>query len=123
MASRPTPGRAIDQIRGTAASLHPGAEVLGPFSSGACQVMLPARDGQEHEVTCHADTPVFVFREEDHIVTTAGIVLRLLQRLAPDTPAAWMADFDGDVIPLRITGRPVDDFAREIWGEPLYPGA
>jgi hypothetical protein len=113
----------IDQIRDLAAELHPGAEVLGPFSSGAYQIMLPAQDGREHEVTYHADNPVFVFAEEDHIIVTAGFVLRLLQRLAPDTPAVWMADFDGDVAPLRVAGLSADDFVREIWGEPVYPGA
>lgn len=109
------------QITAVAAELHAGAEVLGPFGSGTYEITLPGQDGHEHEVTYHADTPVFIFREEDHIVITAGFVLRLLQRLAPDTPAVWMADFDGDVNPLRVSGLSVDDFVREIWGEPVYP--
>jgi hypothetical protein len=58
--------------------------------------------GTEHSLSYHAQDPVLVFRDQDPPTGPAALVLGLLRRLAPDTPAVWFADFDGTVNPLRL---------------------
>lgn len=108
------------QVREAAGQIRPGTEVAGQFEPhSTLVVLLPREDGGEQEVTYHGDRSVFVFREEDAIRNTAGFVLNLLQRLAPDTPCLCTADFDDEDTPFRPAGLSIDEFVREIWGEPV----
>lgn len=107
------------QIRRATVQLRPAAEVAGEFDPHATLVIiLPGENGWNQEVTYHGDSPVFVFEEEDGIRNTAGFVLELLQRLSPDTPCLCTADFDDDDLLFQPSELAVDDFVRQIWGEP-----
>jgi hypothetical protein len=103
-----------DQIRKTAAEIRPDATVFGPEESpGAWIIELPGTTRSTHEVVYLPG--IFSFREEDAIDVTAGFVFRFLQRLAPDVPTCWVADFDGEIYPLRVADQTEADFVRELW--------
>ncbi|MGC0314771.1 hypothetical protein [Kitasatospora acidiphila] len=54
-----------------------------------------------------------MFPEQDELEVSAGMVLQLLQRLAPGVETIWFADFDGIVRPLQVSGN-VDDFVDAL---------
>lgn len=103
------------QVRELAPAIQPGATVSGPYEpQDTFEIKLPAESGWDTEITYQADQMAFSFRAGDDLANTAGFVLRLLQRLAPDVPAVWFADFVGELHPFRVTGRSADDFASEL---------
>lgn len=103
------------QFRELAPAIQPGATVSGPYEpQGTFEIKLPAPTGWDTEITYQADQMAFSFRAEDDLASTAGFVLRLLQRLAPDVPAVWFADFAGELHPFHAAGRNAQDFASEL---------
>lgn len=108
-----------DQIRRTAAEIRADAAVFGPDEPHQTFLFqFPGEERRTLEVMYQAETMMFSFQEQDEIKDTGGFVLRFLQRLAPQTPAMWVADFDGGVNEFLPAGFTVDGFIREIWGEP-----
>lgn len=103
------------QVRELAPAILPGATVSGPHEpQDTFEIKLPAETGWDTEITYQARQMAFSFRAEDDLASTAGFVLRLLQRLAPDVPAVWFADFVGEPHPFHVAGRTTDDFASEL---------
>lgn len=105
------------QLAQAVPELRPDATVSGPVD-GELDIELPGQPW-EHTITYAEQPASFTFKEDDGVPATAGLVLELLRRLAPDAPAAWFADFiDG----VEHTFRPRDltaaEFVRAIWGEP-----
>lgn len=106
-----------EELLRAAAELRPDAEIGGPYEpQGTIEISLPGQH-REHTVTYHPGTPVFVFPEQDEVEVPATLVLELLQRLAPDVPAVWFADFEGIIHPLRLDAT-AEEFAEElVYGE------
>lgn len=105
-----------EQLAALASEVRPGATVSGPFGdSDAYHIEIPGEEDWKHEVLYQAQTMTFSFEEENEIDLTGGLVFQILQRLAPTTPAIWVADFDGTIHSLQIEGRSEEDFVRELW--------
>lgn len=103
------------QVRELAPAIRPGATVSGPYEpQETFEIKLPAESGWDNEITYQADQMAFSFRAEEDLASTAGFVLQLLQRLAPDTPAVWFADFVGELHPIDVARRSPDEFATEL---------
>lgn len=104
------------QLPGIIAEIHPAAQVAGPDAAGDIDITLPGQP-KEHTINYYADPPAFVFKEEDGIDATAGLVLQVLQRLAPRTPSSWFADFEGIAHPFEPADFTTAEFVRVIWEE------
>lgn len=104
-----------EQLARLSSEIRPGSKVGGPYGENETyQIDIPSGEGWTHEVVYQANPDGFSFRTGDEIDVTGGLVFQIIQRLAPDVPAMWVADFDGEVYPLRIAGRTEGDFVREL---------
>lgn len=106
-----------DQLAQAARELRNDATVSGPVD-GELDIELPGQTW-EHTITFAEQPASFTFKEDDGVPATGGLVLQLLQRLAPDVPTIWFADFiDGIEHPFRPEDFTAAEFVREIWGDP-----
>ena len=104
-----------EQLTRAAAEIHPGAEVAGPFDPhGMYEITLRSPAGWKHSVTWQSEHMAFSFTEEDEIDITAGFVLQVLRRFAPEAPAIWVADFVGNTHPFRPADLTPDEFVHKI---------
>lgn len=105
------------QLAETARELRPDATVSGP-AGGALDIELPGQPW-EHTITYAGKPASFTFKEDDGVPAAAGLVLQILQRLAPAARSVWFADFiDGTEHAFRPQDLTTAEFIREIWGEP-----
>lgn len=104
------------QLASAVAEIHPAAQIAGPDAAGDIDITVPGQP-RDQVINFYANPAAFVFKEEDGIDATAGLVLRLLHRLAPETPASWFADFEGIAHPFRPEDFTAAEFVSEIWGE------
>jgi hypothetical protein len=102
-----------DAVMRTAMELRPDATVSAPSGQFGTVEIDVRGEIRNHSIRYHSKDPGFVFPEQDEIEVPAGVVLQLLQRLAPDVAAVWFADFEGVVHPLRLTGS-IDDFVNDL---------
>lgn len=106
------------QIRELAPAIRPGTTVSGPYEpQDTLQITLPDDSGWDAEITYQGEQMAFSFRAEDDLASTAGFVLQVLQRLAPDTPAVWFADFVGVPHELRPADFTPEGLASTILAE------
>lgn len=104
------------ELAQAAAELRPAAQVSGPVN-GEVDIEIPGQPWAHTITYSERHAPVFSFKEDDGVPAMAGTVLELLQLLAPDAQAMCLADF-GIEHTFRPTDTTVQEFVREIWGEP-----
>lgn len=104
------------QVARAAAELRPAAQVFGPVN-GEVDIELPGQPRVRTITYSERRARVFSFKEDDGVPATAGTVLEVLQRLAPDARASCFADF-GIEHHFRPADMTAQEFVREIWGGP-----